>query len=445
MKPNNEVKAWSKADRKASAIAEFTLRQYKQKISTWVILGVSVVALMLLMLFYIDSMNQEIEPVDNDGDSFDSDGDGYPDGQERLYGTNEYSRDDNPGNFDPPIAPDDPSKWINEDDFEWDQITGNPEDYVGNDDDGDCLNANIPNSQKNQNDNTKLCDVEVSPNRFVPGYSVNADINVDEDPDEERYIKEAVHRAYVLGYGKMALVFIIGIFVPLFLATGLIRQEMTSGTMHFMIAKPIARGEIYLYRLLGYLGVAWPIALILVVISALITGFVGPGDGFFRFQDLRVWLAILIATWMAMLVYGALFSALGVMWKYGIILAIPFAAWELGMGFLSMGLPESPLLKLSVIGWCMAIIDSASIATWPELPTFTALGSWGGGGSGEFGIWGFSSSLPGSDVLDYIGSSPPFPGLAPMANVGISILVLLIQVATIWLIAQSIFKGKEIE
>ena len=77
----------------------------------------SVVALMLLMLFYIDSMNQEIEAVDNDGDSFDSDGDGYPDGPESLYGTNEYSRDDNPGNFDPPIAPDDPSKWINEDDF----------------------------------------------------------------------------------------------------------------------------------------------------------------------------------------------------------------------------------------------------------------------------------------------------------------------------------------
>lgn len=445
MSKDNEVKAWSKADRKASAIAEFTLRQYKQKISTWVILGVSIVALMLLMLFYIDSMNQEIEAVDNDGDSFDSDYDGYPDGQERALGTNEYNPDDHPGNFDTPISPDDPSVWINEDDFEWDQITGNVGDYQGYDDDGDCLNADRPTSQKNQNSNSRICDVEITKERWSPRYYVSADSGVDEDPDEERYIKEAIHRAYVLGYGKMALVFIIGIFVPLFLATGLIRQEMTSGTMHFMIAKPIARGEIYLYRLLGYIGVAWPIALILVLISALITGFVGPSEGFYRFQDLRVWFAILIATWLAMLVYGALFSALGVMWKYGIILAIPFAAWELGMGFLSMGLPESPLLRISVIGWCMAIIDSASVATWPELPTFTALGSWGGGGSGEFGIWGFSSSLPGSDVLEYIGSSPPFPGLSGMANVGISILVLLIQVAVIWLIAQSIFKGKEIE
>ena len=111
------------------------------------------------------------------------------------------------------------------------------------------MNANIPNSQKNQNDNTKLCDVEVTSNRFVPGYSVNADINVDEDPDEERYIKEAVHRAYVLGYGKMALVFIIGIFVPLFLATGLIRQEMTSGTMHFMIANRLQEEK---FTFIGY-------------------------------------------------------------------------------------------------------------------------------------------------------------------------------------------------
>lgn len=131
MSKDNEVKAWSKADRKASAIAEFTLRQYKQKISTWVILGVSIVALMLLMLFYIDSMNQEIEAVDNDGDSFDSDYDGYPDGQERALGTNEYNSDDHPGNFDTPIPPDDPSVWINEDDFEWDQITGDVGDYQG--------------------------------------------------------------------------------------------------------------------------------------------------------------------------------------------------------------------------------------------------------------------------------------------------------------------------
>ena len=79
---------WSKLDRKSTAIAEFTMRQYRTRISTWVIMIASVVALLLMLLFYIEAMNTEIQAIDNDGDSFDSDGDGYPDGQERLLGTN---------------------------------------------------------------------------------------------------------------------------------------------------------------------------------------------------------------------------------------------------------------------------------------------------------------------------------------------------------------------
>ena len=35
------------------------------------------------------------------------------------------------------------------------------------------------------------------------------------------------------------------IFLPLFLATGLIREEMSEGTIHYMLAKPIARGRYY--------------------------------------------------------------------------------------------------------------------------------------------------------------------------------------------------------
>ena len=81
-----------------------------------------------------------------------------------------------------------------------------------------------------------------------------------------------------------------------------------------------------------------------------------------------------------------------------------FAAWELGMGFLSMGLPESPLLRLSVIGWCMAILIQHLLPLGTAL-TFTALGSWGGGG------WRMNLGFPhhyAVDVLEYIGSSPPF-------------------------------------
>ena len=75
---------WSKLDRKSTAIAEFTMRQYRTRISTWVVLGAASVAIFLMLLFYIEAMNSEIEAVDNDGDSFDTDGDGYPDRQESL-------------------------------------------------------------------------------------------------------------------------------------------------------------------------------------------------------------------------------------------------------------------------------------------------------------------------------------------------------------------------
>ena len=71
---------WSKLDRKATAIAEFTMRQYRTRISTWAVMGAGLMAILLMLLFYIDAMGTDIDPIDNDGDSFDSDGDGSPDG-----------------------------------------------------------------------------------------------------------------------------------------------------------------------------------------------------------------------------------------------------------------------------------------------------------------------------------------------------------------------------
>ena len=40
--------------------------------------------LMVLLSFYVDSV-RELEPIDNDGDSEDNDGDGYPMGQEKVW------------------------------------------------------------------------------------------------------------------------------------------------------------------------------------------------------------------------------------------------------------------------------------------------------------------------------------------------------------------------
>ncbi|MDP6200580.1 MAG: hypothetical protein QF531_07365, partial [Candidatus Poseidonia sp.] len=108
---------WSGMDRKALAIAEFTLRQQRKRLSTWVVLLVGVAAMAVLTMFYIDAMTRDYEAIDNDGDSYDWDNDGYPNGQEFLYGTDILDANSHPGLLDASILPDDPSLWINEDDF----------------------------------------------------------------------------------------------------------------------------------------------------------------------------------------------------------------------------------------------------------------------------------------------------------------------------------------
>ena len=424
-------------DRKAGAITEFTMRQYRTKISTWVVLVTGLVVVSMLMLFYVDAMQRDFEAYDNDGDSFDSDGDSYPDGQERLYGTNPFNELSNPGNFDPPVAPDDPEKWINEDDFDWDSSpSGVNSVSVGFDDDGDCLTDSRTDSQKDTNENGIVCDIELSLSEFGV-FVVEADSFVDEDPDEDKYAKEALHRASILGIGKLGFVFIIGIFTPLFLATGLIREEMTSGTMHYILTKPIARTEVFLYRILGYLGIVWPYLIVLTIICALTTGVFGPGESIFRFGELGIWLAILFAAMMATLVYGMLFCFLGLMWRYGIILAIPFAAWELGMALLSMGLPDAPILRFSVIGWCMIIIDSASMIVWPDMDVMIFSGLSVQSLEGR--------NLIGADPLNYFYSVPGLTGLSAMASLILATVVLLIQATVLLFIGGALFKGKEIE
>ena len=41
-------------DRKLGAVAEFTMRQYRTKLSTWVVMGVGFVAIAIIVLFYVD-------------------------------------------------------------------------------------------------------------------------------------------------------------------------------------------------------------------------------------------------------------------------------------------------------------------------------------------------------------------------------------------------------
>mgnify|MGYP001489044554 CR=1 FL=1 len=100
---------WTRLDRKAGAIVELTIRQLSHRISTWVVLGVGVLLMALLMTFYIDGVRESFEPIDNDGDSEDYDGDGYPLGQERKYGTPDW---------DPQVYPGS-SQFVYENEIDW--------------------------------------------------------------------------------------------------------------------------------------------------------------------------------------------------------------------------------------------------------------------------------------------------------------------------------------
>ena len=227
-------KVWSKLDRKATAILELTLRQYRTRLSTWTVFGVGIILILITSLFYIEAMNNpDVEMIDNDNDSIDSDGDGYPDGQENLLGTSIYDADNHPGLFDPPILPDSPDDWINEDGFNF--TTGPLGTSQGYDDDGDCrvkIGEVGWSSWVDENRNTLPCDYYFE-TYMGEELSVNSDPNVDEDPDEVEFYKETLHRSFVLGFGKIGFVFVLGIFVPLFLASGLIRDEISSGTLHY--------------------------------------------------------------------------------------------------------------------------------------------------------------------------------------------------------------------
>ena len=86
----------------------------------------------------------------------------------------------------------------------------------------------------------------------------------------------------------MGIVYLLGIFLPLFLATGLIREEMSEGTMHYMLAKPIARGEVLLLQDVRICRDYMAVHLTVCLGLCLITGFTGPSDGVFRWEDVVV-------------------------------------------------------------------------------------------------------------------------------------------------------------
>ncbi|MAS17637.1 MAG: hypothetical protein CMA36_04470, partial [Euryarchaeota archaeon] len=466
---------WTRMDRKAGAIIELTMRQLRHRVSTWVVLGVGALLMALLLTFYVDSVRESFEPIDNDGDSVDNDGDGYPMGQERKYGTPDWDSDLYPGSsvFIPEsdidwndadrtvygnkswegsaffeaswvddqysgewwdshvdwnlnqegtpeltdcsdwdledildsiwseacdmgdddgdgmntyyvagkwrgtglatvpenyyllwgywteevyIEPDPPEMYINEDgidcfngfilrdqDWEDSRVDCPSEDRLsgshGFDDDGDCLALDDGNGN-DENGNGIACDVQWIASNGVVTW-IEADELVDEDPDEQEYIGELDHRTFVIAVGKMAFVILLGLFIPLFLSLGLVRDETENGTLHLLLSKPIHRAEFIVYRLSGYLAIAGSYVIALSLIMGLISSILGPGDQLIRLSDIPVWIGIGAATTLVLAAYGSMFNAMGLISpKYGVYLCIVFGIWEFMMGSFSIVNPN---------------------------------------------------------------------------------------------------------
>ena len=478
---------WTQLDRKAGAITELTIRQLRNRISTWVVLGVGVLLISLLLAFYIDSIRNDFQSIDNDGDSEDWDNDGYPLGQERIYGTSDYENHEFPGYSEyvylgdidyndqprnhygnhtwvsawgyftptwidvnantPPrpwfadelidwsladlsceeeglssnpfenwytnpaiaarnyclfengtyiifglsftgegdffVEPGWSTQWgfmtesffvekhpksmyIDEDDIDWDGNSGSQ----GFDDDGDCLkeeHITDDNSQSDSNRNGIYCDVEWSHDSNGVLVQIRADVNVDEDPDDAKHIGESSHRTFVIGTGKIAFVMILGLFLPLFLALGLVRDESENGTLHYLLSKPIHRGEFILYRLLGYLAIVVSYTVILVSIVAIITSIIGPGDSIVRLSDFPVWMGIALSTILVLTAYGSIFNTVGlVMPKYGVYICMIYGIWEFLMGLFTITIPSATVPMLSISHWAIQIIDAVVLIAWED-------------------------------------------------------------------------------
>ncbi|MDP6325282.1 MAG: ABC transporter permease subunit [Candidatus Thalassarchaeaceae archaeon] len=394
-KRNLSETVWTKLDRKATAIAEFTMRQYRKKRSTWTVGAVGALLVVIVLLFYIDAMSEGIESVDDDGDG---------------------------------LIDEDPSVWTL-----WEGGPTGPTQAdrtlksVGDvDDDGDCWAQE--NFRRDQNGDGIDCNVIYEYDRNGNLVNIRADRFVDEDPNDGEFLEEAMHRSFLLGFGKFGFLFILGIFVPLFLATGLIREEMDSGTLHYLVGKPIARAEILMYRLLGFIGLAWPYFIALFVLSALVTGIFGPGDSIYRFSDLGIWFGILIATFLTVLAYAAVFITFGIVaGRYGVLVALLFAVWEFFMMFLAMigTTRDMGIASMSISFWGSEIINSTAWIIW-----------------GDYAM--MSGQSLAVDIALWTVWYSPFPTTTPLLNLVISIVVLLLITGLFVLIGQSSFKKREL-
>ena len=324
------------------------------------------------------------------------------------------------------VEPDPTSMYVDEDGILWDgRDVSDLLTLDEIDDDGDC-------PMDDSNGDGIPCNVvwilDADGDEIV---EIRADFNVNEDPAEGEYIGESSHRTFIIGTGKMAFVMLLGIFIPLFLALGLVRDETENGTLHYLLSKPIHRAEFIFYRLLGYLLLVGTYILVMVLLMALITSLIGPGESLIRLSDFPVWLGIGLATVLVLAAYGAIYNTLGLIFpKYGVYMCIILGVWEFIMGMFTMTMPSATVPMLSVSHWALQMIDAIVLIAWPDTLQYSQMAD----------AFGFDSPLPffWQPPVHTLGTQSPAVALI------VSTAVLLVIALGMMGIGQSSFKNREI-
>jgi hypothetical protein len=169
----------------------------------------------------------------------------------------------------------------------------------------------------------------------------------------------------------------------------------------------------------------------LILIVALITSLIGPGDSIVRLSDYPVWMGIALATILVLTAYGSIFNTVGlVMPKYGVYICILYGIWEFLMGLFTITIPNASITMLSVSHWAIQIIDAVVMISWSDTSLIQQKADAFGLETGISFFW-----HPPVHTLE---TGNPFVALIISVVIMLSISIGMIA------IGQSIFRNKEI-
>jgi len=138
-----------------------------------------------------------------------------------------------------------------------------------------------------------------------------------------------------------------GCFLPLLLSAGIIGDDVASGRIRVLMAKPIWLGELYVYRLVG-LSLQGAVHLVLVFVLLLVLPGLIDGRGV---ENLGAWL---LAAWLLFNVWAALSTSVSVLVVRGYNSLFLFIS--LVFVFLVVDLLRLPILKFHH-AWAKTILD----------------------------------------------------------------------------------------